>query len=118
MRNPFIPTEEEEQKLLIEYLDLKGIKYTHIPNSTYTKSWQVKLKNKAMGVRPGFPDLVMIINDRLVLMELKRQKGGVLSPHQKEWIEALAKCQGIEVFVCCGFDEARKKVDLLLDTHL
>lgn len=109
-----ILTEEQEQILLVNYLDILGIKYTHIASSTFTKSWKVKNRNKAMGVRPGLPDLVMIINDNVVFMELKRTKGGVLSPYQKEWIKDLKACVNVEVFVCAGFQQAKEVVDNLI----
>lgn len=113
MTTKLVPTEEQDQRMLVEYLELKGIKFTHIPNSTYTKSWKVKNRNKYMGVRPGFPDLVMVIHNRLIFMELKRAKRGRLSKEQEEWIAALLLC-GQAVYTCFGFDEAKATVDRLL----
>lgn len=104
-------TEDTDQKLLVSYLELlHDVKFTHIPNSTFTKSWGVKMRNKALGVRAGFPDLVIIIRNKFFCIEMKREKGGVLSPVQKEWINAL-KNANIPVHVCKGFDEAKKVVD-------
>lgn len=102
-----IPTEEVEQIAVVQYLELKGHKYSHIPNSTFTKSWSVKSRNKRMGVRPGLPDLFCIIGDTPVWIEMKRLKGGTLSAAQKEWIEALEQA-GQTVKVCRGADEAIK----------
>lgn len=36
---------------------------------------------------PGWPDLVMLRRGRLVILELKREKGGTISPEQQEWLD-------------------------------
>jgi hypothetical protein len=101
------PLEFEEQVALVQYLELKGYKFTAIPNSTYTKSIQQKMKNKRSGLRPGLPDLLVVVpNIGLVFIELKRVKGGVVSQAQKDWIAALNSCPGVEAVVCKGAQEA------------
>lgn len=107
-----VPTEEIEQMALVRYLELKGHKFTAIPNSTYTTSWKQKAKNKATGLRPGLPDMVIIIKDNLVWVELKRTKGGVLSNHQKEWIKALERA-GQTIIVAKGAEQAIKFIQSL-----
>ena len=107
------PTEEIEQRLVVQYLELKGCKFTAIPNSTYTKSWKQKLKNKATGLRAGFPDLVIIANETFFCIEMKRTVGGVTSAEQKAWHEALMDA-GIPVYVCKGFDAAKEVIDSYL----
>lgn len=42
-----------------------------------------------MGVSPGVPDLFIIVNARLIAIEMKRQKGGVVSTFQRKWITQL-----------------------------
>lgn len=106
-----IPYEEGEQIALIQYLELKGYKFTAIPNSTFTRSWKQKNRNKAMGLRAGLPDILLIIKDRLYFIEMKRVKGGSVSKEQRGWIEALGKCQNVEAVVCKGFDEAREYIE-------
>lgn len=105
-----IPTEEVEQRHLVQYLEFRHCKFTAIPNSTYTKSWKQKMKNRDAGLRAGFPDLVIIANGRFFCIEMKRQKGGKVTPEQREWHEAL-QAAGIPVHVCKGFDEAKQVVD-------
>lgn len=107
-----VPTEELEQMALVQYLELKGHKFTAIPNSTYTTSWKQKAKNKATGLRAGLPDLICIVNDNVVWIELKRTKGGVLSKHQKEWIKALEQA-GQTVIVAKGAEQAIKFIENL-----
>jgi len=103
---------------LCEYLDLlvtmgKVIVYTHVSNETYTKSWRQKFRNKAMGVRPGTPDYIIVTHKCLIFLELKRLKGGVVSAHQKEWIAALDKVS-VPIRVCKGFDEAKEYIDTFI----
>lgn len=101
-----ILTEEREQMNLVMWLESKGYKYTAIPNSTFTKSWKVKQRNKDMGVRAGFPDLVVIAHSVFMAIELKRSDGGAgASKLQKSWIAHL-QAAGIPAKVCNGKDEA------------
>jgi len=102
---PLVPLEEEEQAVVVEYLELKGHKFTSIPNSTFTKSWSVKRRNKEQGLRAGLPDLVCIVNDNLIWIEMKRTKGGTVSQAQKDWIAAL-EAAGQTVRVCKGAEAA------------
>lgn len=99
------PTEELEQMRFVQWLETQGHKYTAIPNSTFTKSWKQKLKNKNTGLRAGFPDMVVIAKNTFMCIELKRTVGGQLSEHQRGWIEALKK-SGTPVGICKGADEA------------
>ena len=109
-----IPTEEQDQIALVEYLELQNIKFSSVPNSTYTKSFNQKRKNTANGLRKGLPDLLLIIKNRLVFIEMKRLKGGVIGKEQKEWNEELNKCTGVKAFICKGFEEAKEVVDNFL----
>lgn len=115
-------SEDEEQQLVVEWLEARKFKFTAIPNSTYTTSWKQKAKNKRTGVRAGFPDLVVIVpcqdkKTRLVAIELKKAKkvlksgklstsGTVVSEFQKSWIEALNECDNVGAYVCYGHKEA------------
>lgn len=105
-----IPTEEQEQMVVVQYLELLGLKFTAIPNSTYTKSWSQKNKNTRTGLRAGFPDLLIIVGDRVICIEMKRKKGGTLSPEQKQWNLAL-NAAGVPAYVCRGAEEAIKVID-------
>lgn len=103
----YIPYEEEEQRVLVDWLERKGYMFTAIPNATYTPSWKQKLKNYATGLRPGLPDIVVVLPELgLLFIELKRKKGGSLTKPQKLWIETLNKLDGIEAIVSHGAEEA------------
>lgn len=103
-----IPTEEQEQMAFVQWLALKHIDHFRVPNETFTKSWNQKRKNKALGVSSGVPDLFVILPkpyNRLVAIEMKRIKGGVTSESQKIWLHKLNAAR-VEAVVCKGCDEA------------
>lgn len=52
----------------------------------------------AMKGMKGFPDYIAVREDRVVLAELKSEKGR-LSPEQKTWISAFQETQKVEVYV-------------------
>ena len=56
----------------------------------------------------GWPDLALVRPPRLILAELKTEKGKV-SAHQEHWLGLLRQCPGIEVCVWrpSDFDEVR-----------
>lgn len=112
------PTEEQEQQTVVDYLEYKGLTFTAIPNSTYTTSWSVKARNTAMGLRPGLPDLLVIVSGHLVFIEMKRTVGGVVSPAQQAWIDSLNKIDNVEAVVCYGAIEAMEYIDDLVQTPL
>lgn len=118
MKNNPTPTEAEEQATLVEWLELKGWKFTAIPNSTYTTSHAQKFKNYRQGLRPGLPDLLIVLPRRqgLAFVEMKRTKGGTLSQVQREWIDALDVIDGVCAKVCYGADEAIKLLQLFDET--
>ena len=112
------PTELQEQTMVVQYLELlkqqgKIIAYCGLPNNTWTKSWSQKRKQTLEGVKKGFPDLVIVTQDNVLFLEMKRVKGGVVSPEQKEWIGILKDKETLTA-IAKGFDEARKIIDELV----
>jgi hypothetical protein len=88
-------SEYELQCSIVDYLEiLKSqnvvTQFSSIPNSTFTRSWSQKMKNKKSGVRPGLPDLFILIESEAFFVELKTEKG-TLQATQKEWIRNLDK---------------------------
>lgn len=108
------PTEYEEAKAFTEYLDLKGLLFTHIAQETFTRNWGTKMKNKLMGVRRGFPDYVVCTPRYLLFIELKRIRGGQISPEQRIWIDKLNEYD-CYANVCYGAEEAIKFVENYLN---
>lgn len=110
------PLERDEQIRFVTWLEDRGIKVTAVPNSTYTTSHKQKAINHATGLRPGFPDLIVLIKPSqsrdgrgyIKIPEMKRVKGGTVSEAQREWIAALngLGCDQIDSAVVHGADEA------------
>ena len=51
-------------------------------------------RQKAMGLRKGFPDIVIFAKNKsktheVLCIEMKRQEGGKLKPEQEAWIQKL-----------------------------
>lgn len=117
--------EDELTKQVASYCEMlmaqgKVTAFSHIPNSTFTKSWSVKKRNSAMGVRAGVPDMLIVFPDAVLFLELKRLKGGVVSEAQKCWLEALQRVRDktasdVYAEVACGWDQAKAVIDSLLD---
>jgi len=57
----------------------------------------------------GFPDCVMVRGDRVVIAELKSEKG-VVSEKQQEWLDALKEVPYLEVFLWRAGDEAIEEI--------
>jgi len=109
-----VPKESEEHRNLVAYLQIKRLKFTHVANETgmsRTKggAWR-GVQNKRNGVSPGFPDFLIIVDNQLIAIELKRQKGSKTSPEQIEWHDALNEA-GIPTYICKGFDAAREVIE-------
>jgi hypothetical protein len=103
-----VKSEYLEHLEVASWLRVKGWRFHHSPNETYTKSIKAKVKNQRMGVSRGFPDfLVVTPYDGLVFIELKRTKGGRTSPEQTAWIDALCVAGNVAQ-VCKGAAEAIK----------
>ena len=102
-----IPLEKDEQKRLCKWL--KENKIGHFATGLGVKlGLDVKYvaSLKSQGHYSGIPDLVVLLgNGKICFVELKRQKGGVVSEEQKKWIDYLNK-NGYPAKVCNGCDEA------------
>lgn len=122
--NAFVPLEDEEQITFVQWLELVGLRFTSIPNSTFTKSWSQKTKNHYTGLRSGFPDLVVLVPPHrakdglghMLCIEMKRRKGGTVSAVQKDWIAAINSLSSasVEAVVCKGSGEAIDHVNKIL----
>lgn len=103
-----VPLETIEQQTLVHWLEINNYKFTSIPNSTFTKSFSQKRKNKAEWLKSWLPDLLIILQRwSLLFIELKRSKKSLskVSKEQKEWIDELNKISNVEARVCYGAKE-------------
>lgn len=122
-----IPTEEEEQVAFVQWCRIKGYVVHHCANEVGGGSMQLKMraiKAKKMGTSKGFPDLLIFVPIYGVIgepdayqpiaIEMKRKKGGVISPEQKQWGEVMSAA-GIPFKVCKGCEEAIEFVKEVVD---
>ncbi len=82
-----------------------GVRVFAIPNGGHRGVSQ-GASLKAEGVTPGVPDL--FVPEWLLWVELKREKGGVVSPVQRDWIAYLESI-GHKVIVGRGFEDAKRQ---------
>jgi len=118
-----IPTEDQDQAALIRWFDLqypalRG-RLAACPNGGFrNKVTAVNLKRT--GARAGYPDLNLLTPRNGyygLFIEMKRAKGGTLSPEQKDWLEWLSE-QGFMAVVCKGFDSAKNTIQEYLNQNL
>jgi len=70
--------ESDLQKAIVEYLDLMGVFYFAVNNEMAGggKSAKIRMQHfKAMGLRAGASDLVLVLREKVVFMEVKTEKG-------------------------------------------
>lgn len=106
-----IPTEHHEQALFVQWFRRKyiGVLIHSIPNGGH-RSFSTATALKVEGTVKGIPDL--FIPEWHIWVEMKRIKGGSLSPEQKNIIEYLEEC-GYQVIVGKGFLHAKEQMETL-----
>ena len=70
--------ESDLQKAIVEYLDLMGVFYFAVNNEMAGGGKQAKIRMahfKAMGLRAGASDLVLVLRGKVVFVEVKTEKG-------------------------------------------
>ncbi len=109
MKKNLTPLESDEARTFMQYLQVRGLKFTHIKNETGRPDSSGKIRNwqaiydKQDGVSAGFPDFAIVLPGvGLLLIELKRTQGSHTSPEQLEWVDALNSCPGVAAHVCKG----------------
>lgn len=105
--------EEDLQKSVASYLNdlyvLKKLLWCHVPNESMIKApiqWHVK--RKKLGVKAGFPDILIIAKDKCIFIELKvnpnkeKKIDGMrlLGREQKIWMESLIKFGHSHYIIC------------------
>lgn len=120
-KNKMVPTESEEQIAVISYASYManrdpryGLLY-HIPNGGERSKAEAG-RFRAEGVKSGVPDLCLPVAKggyHGLYIELKRIKGGRISPAQTEWLASLND-EGYLALVAYGAEQAIK----ILDTYM
>ncbi len=104
--------EQDFQKDCVKFLNAALLPYwrvVHVPNGGTTGGHKAKIVGgirKAMGVREGFPDLMLVGPGRCVAIELKAagRRGKVLSEAQEEWRDWF-KHVGLPWFLARSIDD-------------
>ncbi len=103
---PACPTEVHEQIVAATWLEKNNVTFYHIPNGG-RRSLSEGVKFKRMGVKAGIPDLCIPLARKGyhgLYIELKRQRGGVISEAQQYWLSQLKK-EGYDVYVAKGAND-------------
>ena len=126
-KTPGVPLEDDEAAVFADWLRAMHIPHTHIANEIggSTKVAKVRaIKAKRMGQTAGVWDYEIFLPIegvdgevdayQEVRVELKRTKGGAVSPAQKKWGEVYDKA-GIPCAICKGAEEAIKFVKSIIE---
>ena len=112
-RGEIVPSEEAEQIALMAWAEMNKGRYPalarlfHIPNGGSRGKAEAG-RFKAMGVKPGVPDLFLPVprgEAGGMFIEMKRRDGGRLSKAQRDWIDFLRSMR-FRVEVCAGCEAA------------
>lgn len=115
--NAPIPTEDSEQAALFDWANYATGRHPElvllyaIPNGG-KRHIKTAITLRRTGVKPGVPDIHLPVargSYHSLYIEMKRRKGGTVSPEQKEWHKALQE-QGHCCLVCKGWEEAREAI--------
>ena len=111
-------SEKEEQKKVIQFLEIlktqgKIIDYHSTPNENYLLSLLPKKISflilntlKSIGLKKGVPDLYVFGYDKMLAIEMKREKKYTISDAQKQWNENLNKSSYCKAYICPGAESA------------
>ena len=102
--------ETQECIIFAKILRSKGFLFSKIPSEIWTPSYNQIKKQKAEWLNKWVPDYLIIVpkknwKEELVFIEMKKQKGWIVSEHQKKWLESLNKCW-VKAVVCKWVIEA------------
>lgn len=113
-----IPLEDDECIVFSDWLKVNNIPHAHIANESRSSSRNAMIRGaklKRMGQSKGVWDYEVFVPIKgitgavdcyqQVKVEMKRQKGGTVSPEQKQWGKVY-ELAGIPCKVCKGAEEA------------
>lgn len=114
----FNPLEDDECIAFVEWLKLNNIPHAHLANESRSSSKNAVIRGaklKKMGQSKGVWDYEIYVPIKGVTghvdcyqqlkIEMKRRKGGTVSPEQKQWGK-IYELAGIPCKVCKGADQA------------
>lgn len=101
------PTEEQVHRAVVQHLEhraVPGVAFFHVPAGGFRTRAEAGIF-RALGTKAGVPDILLFHRGRAYGFELKRDRGGRVSPAQAE-MHARLRAAGVEVAVAHGLDEA------------
>lgn len=103
-----MPDEHIEQVTFVQWFrrTFDGVRIFAIPNGGY-RSKTTAGRLRAEGVSPGVPDL--FVPEWRLWIEMKRRKGGVVSPDQRDWIAYLERC-GYHCIIARGWEDGVRQI--------
>lgn len=113
-----IPQEADEQEALISWARMSVGRHPelsllfHIPNGGKRDARTAAILQR-QGVLPGVPDLFLPVcrgGYAGLFVEMKRKKGGRVSPDQRNFIDIVRR-EGYRAEVCRGFEEAKTLIE-------
>lgn len=111
-KDPANPVEDFEQTATAVYLDRIGVLWFHPPNEGQ-RSIAMSAKMARHGLKKGCPD-IWVLEPRKgyhgLIIELKRVKGGAVSPEQRDWLYNLNE-RGYLAVVCRGHAAAIRVIE-------
>ena len=112
VREQKCPLEDEECRVFAMWLKIMKVPFAHIANESRSHGRNAVIRGaklKVMGQSRGYWDYDVFVPKgdgfKLIKIEMKRQKGGTVSPEQKEWGKVYEKA-GIPCKICRGAEEA------------
>lgn len=105
-------SEDREQEVFISWFRLtyKNFFVFSIPNGGSRNIIEAS-KLKRTGATAGIPDLAILMpNSKMIFIEMKKSKGGVLSKSQKDIIPKIENL-GFTVLIGYGFLDAKSKFE-------
>ena len=107
-------SEANQQEIVIKYLRLAYPHALYCASAGGMRTSYLKaIKMNRTGYVKGLPDLFIYEPNQDyhgLAIEMKKEKGGVASPEQKEWQEQLRN-RGYSSYICKGSEEAIKIID-------
>lgn len=114
----FVPLEDDECIVFVDWLKANKIPAAHIANESKSSSKNAMIRGaklKRMGQAKGVWDYEVFVPIKGITgavdcyqqlkIEMKRRKGGTVSPEQKQW-KKIYEMAGIPCRVCKGAEEA------------
>ncbi len=119
------PLEIKAQAKLIQFCREKGLKHYGCPRA-YSEHYSQINENTALGYSIGYPDVWIQVSAEqsfsgspiLLVVEMKREKGGVVNEEQQQWIDFLNSIRGpVIARICKGHESAIKFISTFLNPN-